>query len=174
MINPSIWQDENFGKLSHLARLLFVGLFSNADDEGKIRANESYIRSTIFMYDEITLADVRQAVDEVSDKMKTVDLYEVNGNRYIQLKKWNDYQKQREERMQKSVLPSPVRQVSDTRQTNVSQSPAQVKLSKLSKLRSVSRVGEYEGKGRVSAADGGVGYKALKEKVKSLKGEKIL
>ncbi len=140
MIDPSIWQDENFGHLSPKARILFIGLFSNADDEGRIRANDSYIRSTIFMYDDISLSSVRQLTDEVISTMKSVFLYETYGNRYIQLKKWGDYQKQREDRIQDSSLPSPkgatVRQVSDIRQTDDGQKSAQIRLDKV-KLREV-------------------------------------
>lgn len=37
MIDPNIWQSEDFAGLSTLAKLVFIGLFSNADDEGEIR-----------------------------------------------------------------------------------------------------------------------------------------
>ena len=35
MIDPNIWDSEDFSKLSILGRLLFIGMFSNADDEGR-------------------------------------------------------------------------------------------------------------------------------------------
>lgn len=145
MIDPTIWEDENFGKLSPRAKILFIGLFSNADDEGRIRANDSYLRSTVFMYDDISLTDVRQLVDEVTKHIKTVVLYESqDGNRYIELKKWEEYQKQREDRIQKSVLPSSnsesVRQLSDKCQTDDGHLSAEVKLDK-DKLDEVKIVG---------------------------------
>ncbi len=161
MIDPSIWQDENFGQLSMCARLLFIGLFSNADDEGKIRANDSYIRSTIFMYDDIALADVRQAVDEVATKVRSIELYEIDGNRYIQLKKWSEYQKQREERIQKSILPSPIRHMSDKCQTDDSTSS----LDKCSLDK--NKLGESKREG-ISPADGGVGKQKFEERRKAL------
>ena len=79
MIDPSIWQDEEFGSLSANAKVLFIGLFSNADDEGRIRANNAYIKSTVFMYDNLSLNQIRTIRDEVSEKMTTVKLYQVNG-----------------------------------------------------------------------------------------------
>ena len=51
MIDPGIWQSEDFSKLSTLAKLVFIGLFSNADDEGRGRAKAAYIKSTLFPYD---------------------------------------------------------------------------------------------------------------------------
>lgn len=175
MIDPSIWHDENFGKLSITARLLFIGLFSNADDHGRIRANDSYIRSTIFMYDDISLTDVRQAVDEVAEKIKTIKSYEVSGNRYIQLLKWSEYQKQREDRMSDSLLPPPpqtdVRQMSDTCQTNVRQTPAEVKLSKLSKVKlDKNEVKEREVKERKPLSANADPISRLRETVQRLKG----
>ena len=35
MIDPSMWINEDFGTLSTLAKLVFIGLFSSADDEGR-------------------------------------------------------------------------------------------------------------------------------------------
>jgi len=139
MIDPTIWEDENFGRLSPRAKILFIGLFSNSDDEGRIRANDSYIRSTIFMYDDISLTTVRQLVDEVAQTMKSILFYEVFENKFIQLQKWEDYQKQREDRIQKSLLPSPkqanVRQVTDICQTVDSISPLKLSKVKLSKVK---------------------------------------
>ena len=35
MIAPEIWESSSFSKLSNFAKLIFIGLISNADDEGK-------------------------------------------------------------------------------------------------------------------------------------------
>lgn len=48
MIDPNIWQSEDFSKLSTLAKLVFIGLFSQADDEGRGRAKPIYIKSILF------------------------------------------------------------------------------------------------------------------------------
>ena len=39
MIDPNFWTDEKLGECSIQERLLFMGLISNADDEGYGRAN---------------------------------------------------------------------------------------------------------------------------------------
>lgn len=127
MIDPSIWQDEEFGSLSSNAKVLFIGLFSNADDEGRIRANPSYLKSTVFMYDEeVDVTLIPGIREEVIYKMKAVQFYEVDGKEYIQLKNWDEYQKQHKDRVQPSTLPTPSNDVSD----NVGQMPTQDKLSK--------------------------------------------
>ena len=126
MIDPTIWEDEDFGKLTLGAKLLFIGLFSNADDEGRIRANVAYLKSTIFMYEDIALEDVKAVREQVCEIMKSVKLYEISGKEYIQLSHWNEYQKQHKDRIQPSTLPPYQEHVSDI----VRQSP-----HKLSKVR---------------------------------------
>ena len=113
MIDPTIWQDEEFGKLSPKARLLFIGLFSNADDEGRIRANSAYVKSTIFMYDTMSLSKAASLINEIASTMSGVKYYEVDGNQYIQLIKWEEYQKQHKDRIQASTLPPYQKYVSD-------------------------------------------------------------
>lgn len=105
MIDSVIWQDENFGKLSCSARLLFIGLVTNADDDGYIRANDSYLRSTIFMYDNISLNKVHELAKEISDKLPSIHLFEVGGNSFIHFKKWTEYQHIRDDRKVDTVLP---------------------------------------------------------------------
>ena len=65
MIDPGIWQSEDFGHLSTLAKLVFIGLFSQADD-GRGRGKAQYIKNTLFPYDEeTTSADIKRAFDEI-------------------------------------------------------------------------------------------------------------
>lgn len=142
MIDPSLWEDENFGKLSPRARILFIGLFSNADDEGRIRANDPYIRSTIFMYDDLSLNEIKKIKAEVISVMKHAKLYTVSDNEYIYFDNWATFQKQREDRIQPSSLPSvDDGQMTDKCQADDGQMSAQVKLSKvkLSKVKDTEK-----------------------------------
>lgn len=52
MISPNIWYSEDYSKLSKLARLVFIGMFSQADDYGYGRANPVFLKSLLFPYDE--------------------------------------------------------------------------------------------------------------------------
>ena len=92
MIDPSIWESEDFSKLSYLGRLLWIGLFSNADDEGRGKANIAYLKSHLFAYDEeLSINDVEKALKEIESKM-SIRFYEVDGKRFYQLTKWDKFQ----------------------------------------------------------------------------------
>jgi hypothetical protein len=126
MINPTIWDDPNFVSMTTTARLLFIGLFSNADDEGRIRGNAAYLKKTIFGYDNISVKQIEKIRNEVICKIKNVVLY-----KYIELKKWDVYQKLREDRIQKSDLPSSRSgQVVDISPPSVGQLPAEDRIGK--------------------------------------------
>lgn len=105
MIDPDIWQNENFSKLSTLAKLVFIGLFSNADDQGRGRAKPVYIKSILFPYDEnIRSADIDKTLQEIGSKM-SVTFYSSNENEYYCLDNWTKWQ--RVDKPQPSKIPSP-------------------------------------------------------------------
>lgn len=113
MIDPEIWQSEDFSKLSLLARLIFIGLFSNADDYGRGRAKPVYIRSLVFPYDDnIKVQDVEKALKEIKAIMSIV-FYESNENQYYSLVNWDKWQ--RVDKPQKSKIPPPPDSENDSR-----------------------------------------------------------
>lgn len=93
MIDPGIWQSEDFSKLSTLAKLVFIGLFSLADDEGRGRCNPVYLKSTLFPYEEgIRSADIDKTLSEISSNMSVI-LYSCDGSNYYSLYNWDTWQK---------------------------------------------------------------------------------
>lgn len=93
MIDPNMWQSEDFGKLSLLAKIVFIGLFSNADDEGRGRANPVFLKSILFPYNEgMRSADIEKALCEISSNMSVV-FYSCDGSNYYSLYNWNIWQK---------------------------------------------------------------------------------
>jgi len=50
-IKPQFWTDEKIAKLPIGARLLFIGTWNLADDEGIVYWNAAYLRGQIFPYD---------------------------------------------------------------------------------------------------------------------------
>lgn len=93
MIDPNIWQSEDFSKLSTLGKLVFIGLFSLADDEGKGRCNPVFLKSTLFPYEEsIRSADIDKTLSEISSNMSVV-FYSCDGSNYYSLLSWNTFQK---------------------------------------------------------------------------------
>lgn len=93
MVDPSIWQSEDFSKLSTLAKLVFIGLFSLADDEGRGRANPTYLKSSLFPYNEgLRSTDIEKTLLEISSNMSVI-FYSYNGSSYYELLSWDIFQK---------------------------------------------------------------------------------
>lgn len=84
MIDPSFWTDEKLGECLIEERLLFMGLISNADDEGYGRANSKLLKSMIFPYDDIAITDMEKWILHLS-KLNVVILYEYDGQLYYNL-----------------------------------------------------------------------------------------
>jgi uncharacterized phage protein (TIGR02220 family) len=104
MIDPNFWQSEDVSKLTIRQRLLLIGLFSNADDEGKLRGNPAFIRSIVFPYEDFTSKEIETDLEAI-ESIGTIKIYEVNGSRYIKLKNWRKFQ--RVEKPQPSMIPDP-------------------------------------------------------------------
>jgi hypothetical protein len=64
-IKPQFWEDEKIGRLSFRSRLLYIGIWNFADDEGVVIWSPEYLRSRIFPYDDIPLADIKTLQDEL-------------------------------------------------------------------------------------------------------------
>jgi hypothetical protein len=105
MIDPNFWQSEDVSKLTIRQRLLFIGIFSNADDEGKLRGNPAFVRSAVFPYEDFTLRDIEDDLNKV-ESIGSIHQYEVEGSKYIRLINWKKFQ--RVDKPQGSVIPDPV------------------------------------------------------------------
>lgn len=93
MISPEIWESSSFSKLTDFAKLIFIGLISNADDEGKGKANPGYIRSKLFPNDEERrVTDIKKALSDIALTM-SITFYEVNGDSLYHLTNWARWQK---------------------------------------------------------------------------------
>lgn len=92
-IHPTIWKDPVFGRLQPLEQLLFIGMFSIADDEGRLLADPAYLRAEVFPYKDYTAKKVKTLRDAVAEQMENVHLYRAPEIEYIALLKWSDFQK---------------------------------------------------------------------------------
>ncbi len=90
---PSIWGSRAFSKLSSNAKLLFIGLFSNADDEGRIIADPVYLKNVVWPRGTVlSTEDVENLRAEVVATCKKVKLYRHAKDDFIQLMDWLDHQ----------------------------------------------------------------------------------
>lgn len=103
MIDPNFWQSEDISKLTIRQRLLFIGLFSNADDEGKLRGNPAFIRSIVFPYEDFTTTDVEKDLKDI-EEVGSIIQYTVDDSKYILIVNWKKFQ--RVDKPQRSVIPN--------------------------------------------------------------------
>jgi len=103
-LKPECWQDEKIGRLSRDARLLFVGLITLADDEGRFRALPSVILGHVFPYDSDAARRLQGWLDELAAPGLVV-FYEHAQTAYGALPNWAQHQ--RVNRANESDLPPP-------------------------------------------------------------------
>lgn len=91
-IKPELWQSPEVMNLSHAARLLFIGLITQADDAGKGSSDLRKLKAAIFPGDDLTAADVRTLLEEIG-KHRLAVFYTVEGfGELYLLPSWSQHQ----------------------------------------------------------------------------------
>lgn len=104
-IKPSFWESGSNSKLSIPARLLFIGLWNEADDEGRLIGSTKNLAGSLFPHDDdVTARKLDKWLDELCALGKVVR-YEVDGIKYLWLPKFTTHQ--RISHATPSVLPIP-------------------------------------------------------------------
>ena len=94
-IHPKIWMSEQVMELSLEARLLFIGLFSTADDAGRRKASPVSIKAEIFPLDSIDLDTIDRLLLEVAGQ-SLIRLYsDTDGCPIMDIPSWAKYQNPR-------------------------------------------------------------------------------
>jgi len=91
-IKPEFPQSETVGKLSRDARLLFIQLWTIADDAGRARAASRMLASLLYPYDDDAPALIEFWLGEL-EQNGMIRRYVVDGNAYLEIVKWLDHQK---------------------------------------------------------------------------------
>ncbi len=92
---PSFWTDEKVGTLSLGGRLLFQGLWTHADDDGRLQDTPRQLKALIFPYDPPSVTSA-QKIDSWLDQMVGLGMlirYTVEGKPLIQVCNFATYQK---------------------------------------------------------------------------------
>jgi len=92
MIHDKIWSSRNNLQLTLRQRLLFIGLFTCADDQGRVDGHPGLIRSEIFKFDEFTTEEIAADLDAI-EATSAIIKYSQDGMENIQLTAWWDHQK---------------------------------------------------------------------------------
>src|SRR5262249_18874813 len=80
------------GRLSREARLLFVLLWTVADDAGRLRAAPRLVVGHLYPYDGDALGLVPGWLDEL-EREGCIHRYEHDGTHYLEIVKWRHHQK---------------------------------------------------------------------------------
>lgn len=91
-IKPEFWTDERVGRLSPLARLLFIATWNFADDMGTCRASAAYLRGQAFPYDNLSNADVERLLGEL-ERMSLVRFFVDEDQTYLSIHHFRRHQK---------------------------------------------------------------------------------
>jgi hypothetical protein len=103
-IKPEFPQSESMGSVSRDSRLLFIMLFTLADDEGRLRGNSRMLASLLFPYDVDAPKLINKWIDELI-KQSCIIRYQIADATYIQICKWLNHQKI--DKPSKSKIPAP-------------------------------------------------------------------
>lgn len=106
MIDPSIWTDEGMAELTPRQQLLYIGFFSNADDDGRLKASPAALRLILpTLYSAVPTGEIAEDIDAVVGAMRQLIRYEVDGRTYIAFRNYRQWQ--RIDKPSASILPGP-------------------------------------------------------------------
>lgn len=90
-IKPTFWGDDKVARLTRDERLLFLGLVSMADDDGRFLASAAAVGGFVFPNDELPPARISKWLKRL-DATRLVHLYEVDSIKYGVLPGFNRHQ----------------------------------------------------------------------------------
>lgn len=92
-IKPDFWGSSKVARCSLPARLVAIGLLTEADDEGRLLASPKRIAGALFPNDDdVTETDVSRWLDEIEDA-GFICRYEVDGVRYAVVSGFTEHQR---------------------------------------------------------------------------------
>lgn len=87
-IKPEFFVDEEVALLNHLARLLFIGLWTVADSAGRLEDRPGKIRAQLLPFDDV---DINELLRQLTER-NFIIRYEVHGKKYIQIRTFTKHQ----------------------------------------------------------------------------------
>lgn len=90
-IKPSFFESEDVAVLPFRARLLWIGLWTHCDDEGRTKDNVRLIKAWIWPLDQVTLRDIDEDLAILAGAGRIVR-YEADGQRYLEITNWREHQ----------------------------------------------------------------------------------
>lgn len=91
-IKPEFWTSEQVVECSRDARLLFIGLWTFADDSGINPASLQRIRMQVFPGDDLSLDEIRALIKELL-AVRLIEEYDVEGRAYWRITGFSQHQR---------------------------------------------------------------------------------
>ena len=92
-IKPELWENHKVGRVSRDARLFFIGMLNQADDEGRLRWNAKRLAGAIFGFDDdITATEIEHLGTEL-ERAHLIQRYTIAGADYCAITGFLEHQK---------------------------------------------------------------------------------
>lgn len=91
-IKPGFFRSEDVSALPLRARLTWIGLWTQCDDQGRAKDNAKLIKADVWPLDDVSLKDIEVDLNTLADRGLIIR-YEVDGTRYLEVVNWHDHQK---------------------------------------------------------------------------------
>jgi hypothetical protein len=88
-VHPGLWTDERFASVSMAARLLFIGIWNECDDQGSFEWSPIKLKMRILPADS---ADARELLEEL-EAVGSVLAYEIEGRKFGAVRNFTQYQR---------------------------------------------------------------------------------
>lgn len=103
MIKESICTSDNLDALSWFEEAMFFRLIVNCDDYGRMDARPAILKARLFPLKTVTERQIAKALQSLRSAA-IIDLYEVDGRSFLQMRTWEKHQQVRAKR---SKYPAP-------------------------------------------------------------------
>lgn len=105
ILRESICTSPTIEGLTWFEEVCFYRLLVHCDDYGRMEARPAVLRSRLFpLREDVESTQVRDAVDRLA-QVGLLDLYEVCGREFLELRTWNQYQRVRNKRSKYPLPP---------------------------------------------------------------------
>lgn len=118
-IKPGFFTNDVLGELPALTRLLFAGIWTICDREGRLEDRPKKIRAEVLPYDQCDADEMLQSLHEAG----FIKRYTAGGKSVIQVLAWAEHQNPHMKEAA-STLPAPDEHKTSTRQQPVEESPS--------------------------------------------------
>jgi hypothetical protein len=90
-IKPSFFQSDDVSALPLRARLTWIGLWTQCDDQGRTKDHARLIKAAIWPLDNVSLADIEEDLTTLAEQGRIVR-YMAAGQRYLEIVNWDAHQ----------------------------------------------------------------------------------